>query len=95
MNSRTATKVLFGATGLGAGRMRGCLRYKLRTILSAAKIFRRRGLLFRRKDGDFLQLKRGNSAKTIGENIREIIKAGYLAEQAVDAAYAMAGKRNK
>jgi hypothetical protein len=94
MNSRIATKILFGATGLGPGRVRGCLRYKLRTVLSAAKIFRRRGLLFQRKDGYLLPLKRGKSARTIVENIREIIKAGYLAEQAVDAAYAMAGKKN-
>jgi hypothetical protein len=42
-----------------------------------------------------MPLKRGKSAKTIGANIREMLKAGHPADQSVAAAYDMANKKRK
>lgn len=42
-----------------------------------------------------MPLKKGSSQKTISSNIAELIKAGHPRDQAVAAAYRMAGKSKK
>jgi hypothetical protein len=42
-----------------------------------------------------MPLKAGSSAKTIGSNIREMIKAGHPRDQAIAAAMNKAGKKKK
>jgi hypothetical protein len=39
-----------------------------------------------------MPLKKGSSAKTISQNIREMVKAGHPLKQAQAASYRMAGK---